>query len=111
MTPVTSKIKKYKIKGYSSYKSRFKLLNDGTIRRWREGKWHNAHLKLHVTKSNDELQCKAQFVKSQLCNFHQLWSTVPEDSSHCHGRATTTPGSLNVIRFFTFPVPSIDIKI
>ncbi|PRQ19053.1 putative ribosomal protein L35 [Rosa chinensis] len=50
MTPVTSKIKKYKIKGYSSYKSRFKLLNDGTIRRWREGKRHNAHLKSKISK-------------------------------------------------------------
>ncbi|XP_040369079.1 probable E3 ubiquitin-protein ligase ARI8 isoform X3 [Rosa chinensis] len=41
---------------------------------------------LHVTKSNDEQQCKAQFVKSQLCNFHKLWSTVLEDSSHCHSQ-------------------------
>ncbi|XP_040364874.1 probable E3 ubiquitin-protein ligase rbrA isoform X4 [Rosa chinensis] len=41
---------------------------------------------LHVTKSNDEQQCKAQFVKSQLCNFLKLWSTVPEDSSHCHSQ-------------------------
>ncbi|XP_040364873.1 probable E3 ubiquitin-protein ligase ARI8 isoform X3 [Rosa chinensis] len=43
-------------------------------------------LRLHVTKSNDEQQCKAQFVKSQLCNFLKLWSTVPEDSSHCHSQ-------------------------
>ncbi|XP_050376428.1 uncharacterized protein LOC126793839 [Argentina anserina] len=50
MTPVTSKIKKVKIKGYSSYKSRFRLLNDGTIRRWREGKRHNAHLKSKISK-------------------------------------------------------------
>ncbi|XP_004300167.1 PREDICTED: uncharacterized protein LOC101309736 isoform 2 [Fragaria vesca subsp. vesca] len=43
MTPVTSKVKKVKIKGYS-------LLNDGTIRRWREGKRHNAHLKSKISK-------------------------------------------------------------
>ncbi|XP_010529237.1 PREDICTED: uncharacterized protein LOC104806179 [Tarenaya hassleriana] len=49
-TPVTSKVKKIKIKGYSSYKDRFKLLNDGTIRRWREGKRHNAHLKSKKSK-------------------------------------------------------------
>ncbi|XP_024180080.1 probable E3 ubiquitin-protein ligase ARI8 isoform X5 [Rosa chinensis] len=41
---------------------------------------------LHVTKSNDKQQCEAQFVKSQLCNFHKLWSTVPEYSSHCHSQ-------------------------
>ncbi|KAK9928174.1 hypothetical protein M0R45_025320 [Rubus argutus] len=50
MTPVTSKIKKVKIKGYSSYKSRFRTLSDGTIRRWREGKRHNAHLKSKISK-------------------------------------------------------------
>ncbi|XP_024180082.1 probable E3 ubiquitin-protein ligase ARI8 isoform X6 [Rosa chinensis] len=43
-------------------------------------------LRLHVTKSNDKQQCEAQFVKSQLCNFHKLWSTVPEYSSHCHSQ-------------------------
>lgn len=80
-TPVTSKVKKYKIKGYSyvaaislcpdffcliiliyfspifmlsciyflfrSFKSRFRTMNDGNIRRWRAGKRHNAHLKVH----------------------------------------------------------------
>ncbi|KDP30358.1 hypothetical protein JCGZ_17087 [Jatropha curcas] len=45
MTPVTSKVKKIKMKSYSSYKSRFRTLSDGSIRRWREGKNHNAHLK------------------------------------------------------------------
>ncbi|KAJ0110856.1 hypothetical protein Patl1_03623 [Pistacia atlantica] len=43
MTPVTSKVKKVKMKFYSSYKSRFRPLNDGTIRCWHEGKNHNAH--------------------------------------------------------------------
>ncbi|KAK4252675.1 hypothetical protein QN277_014420 [Acacia crassicarpa] len=33
-----------------SYKSRFRLLNDGTIRRWKEGKRHNAHLKSKKSK-------------------------------------------------------------
>lgn len=76
-TPITSKVKKVKIKFYSyvlipwldiievksllcvslnkyvllnlylrSFKDRFKPLNDGTIRRWKEGKRHNAHLKV-----------------------------------------------------------------
>ncbi|XP_021911392.1 uncharacterized protein LOC110825245 [Carica papaya] len=48
MTPVKSKVKKIKMKSYSSYKSRFRTLNDGTIRRWKEGKRHNAHLKVHL---------------------------------------------------------------
>ncbi|KAB1216136.1 hypothetical protein CJ030_MR4G006412 [Morella rubra] len=46
MTPVTSKLKKTKMKPYSSYKSRFRIMNDGNIRRWKEGKRHNAHLKV-----------------------------------------------------------------
>ncbi|TKY70101.1 DNA (cytosine-5)-methyltransferase CMT2 [Spatholobus suberectus] len=54
MTPTTSKIKKTKMKSYScvsssllvSYKSRFRTMNDGSIRRWKEGKRHNAHLKV-----------------------------------------------------------------
>ncbi|KAF7829163.1 Ribosomal protein L35 [Senna tora] len=50
MTPVTSKLKKTKIKFYSSFKSRFRTLNDGTIRRWKEGKRHNAHLKSKKSK-------------------------------------------------------------
>ncbi|CAO2819695.1 unnamed protein product [Amaranthus hypochondriacus] len=49
-TPATSRVKKIKIKGYSSYKGRFRTLNDGTIRRWREGKRHNAHLKSKKAK-------------------------------------------------------------
>ncbi|KAF9626563.1 hypothetical protein IFM89_035448 [Coptis chinensis] len=49
-TPAVSKLKKYKIKPYSSYKSRFKTLKDGTIRRWHEGKLHNAHLKSKAAK-------------------------------------------------------------
>ncbi|CAK8540305.1 unnamed protein product [Lathyrus sativus] len=50
MTPVNSKIKKTKMKSYSSYKSRFRLMNDGSFRRWREGKRHNAHLKSKISK-------------------------------------------------------------
>ncbi|KAK6934903.1 Ribosomal protein L35 [Dillenia turbinata] len=50
LTPATSKVKKIKMKFYSSYKSRFRTLNDGTIRRWREGKRHNAHLKSKKAK-------------------------------------------------------------
>ncbi|KAJ8754419.1 hypothetical protein K2173_002870 [Erythroxylum novogranatense] len=46
MTPATSKVKKIKIKSYSSYKLRFRTLNDGSIRCWREGKNHNAHEKV-----------------------------------------------------------------
>ncbi|KAL8141734.1 hypothetical protein V2J09_014766 [Rumex salicifolius] len=50
LTPTISKVKKIKMKGYSSYKRRFRLLSDGTIRRWREGKRHNAHLKSKEAK-------------------------------------------------------------
>ncbi|KAL5550868.1 hypothetical protein UlMin_001044 [Ulmus minor] len=50
MTPVTSKLKKTKMKSYASYKSRFRTMNDGSIRRWREGKRHNAHLKSKKAK-------------------------------------------------------------
>ncbi|KAH7864135.1 hypothetical protein Vadar_026162 [Vaccinium darrowii] len=49
-TPVKSKMKKTKMKCYSSYKGRFRVLNDGTIRRWKEGKRHNAHLKSKAAK-------------------------------------------------------------
>ncbi|VFQ73129.1 unnamed protein product [Cuscuta campestris] len=50
MTPVVSKVKKIKIKGYSSFKGRFRVMNDGQIRRWKEGKRHNAHLKSKSAK-------------------------------------------------------------
>ncbi|KAL4601725.1 hypothetical protein ACB092_10G002300 [Castanea dentata] len=50
MTPVTSKIKKTKMKFFSSFKSRFRMMNDGNIRRWKEGKRHNAHLKSKKSK-------------------------------------------------------------
>ncbi|PKA61649.1 hypothetical protein AXF42_Ash018630 [Apostasia shenzhenica] len=49
-TPVTSKLKKYKLKAYSSFKFRFRTMNDGQIRRWRAGKRHNAHLKSKKSK-------------------------------------------------------------
>ncbi|KAG8092695.1 hypothetical protein GUJ93_ZPchr0012g20449 [Zizania palustris] len=45
-TPTTSKVKKYKIKPPSSMKFRFRVMNDGQVRRWRAGKRHNAHLKV-----------------------------------------------------------------
>ncbi|CAN6460966.1 unnamed protein product [Victoria cruziana] len=50
VTPVTSKLKKIKMKAYSSYKFRFRTMNDGKIRRWKEGKRHNAHLKSKKAK-------------------------------------------------------------
>lgn len=31
-----------------SFKSRFRLMNDGNFRRWKEGKRHNAHLKVYI---------------------------------------------------------------
>lgn len=49
-TPVVSKLKKTKMKFYSSYKDRFRTMNDGKIRRWKEGKRHNAHLKSKEAK-------------------------------------------------------------
>ncbi|KAK9716131.1 hypothetical protein RND81_06G213000 [Saponaria officinalis] len=50
LTPATSKVKKIKMKTISAFKGRFRTLNDGTIRRWREGKRHNAHLKSKKSK-------------------------------------------------------------
>ncbi|GER30299.1 50S ribosomal protein L35 [Striga asiatica] len=50
MTPVVSKVKKIKIKGYSSFKGRFRVMNDGQIRRWKEGKRHNAFSKSKKSK-------------------------------------------------------------
>ncbi|KAK6117018.1 hypothetical protein DH2020_049262 [Rehmannia glutinosa] len=50
MTPVISKVKKVKIKGYSSFKGRFRVMHDGQIRRWKAGKRHNAHLKSKKSK-------------------------------------------------------------
>ncbi|KAH9316551.1 hypothetical protein KI387_025178, partial [Taxus chinensis] len=40
-----SKLKKTKMKSYSSFKFRFRTLSSGEIRRWRAGKRHNAHSK------------------------------------------------------------------
>ncbi|GLJ38896.1 hypothetical protein SUGI_0792950 [Cryptomeria japonica] len=45
-----SKLKKTKMKSYSSYKSRFKTLASGQIKRWRVGKRHNAHSKSKKSK-------------------------------------------------------------
>ncbi|KAL3645769.1 hypothetical protein CASFOL_010949 [Castilleja foliolosa] len=50
MPPVVSKVKKIKIKGYSSFKGRFRLMKDGQIRRWKAGKRHNAHSKSKISK-------------------------------------------------------------
>ncbi|KAG6521259.1 uncharacterized protein LOC122051990 isoform X1 [Zingiber officinale] len=50
LKPVKSKVKKYKLKSYSSFKFRFRTMNDGQIRRWRAGKRHNAHLKTKKAK-------------------------------------------------------------
>ncbi|CAJ1930998.1 unnamed protein product [Sphenostylis stenocarpa] len=50
VTPTTSKVKKTKMKSYSSLKSRFRTMNDGNFRRWKEGKRHNAHLKSKKSK-------------------------------------------------------------
>ncbi|KAG8084236.1 hypothetical protein GUJ93_ZPchr0010g9941 [Zizania palustris] len=49
-TPTISKVKKYKIKPPSSMKFRFRVMNDGQVRRWRAGKRHNAHLKSKAAK-------------------------------------------------------------
>uniref|UniRef100_A0A0D6QSK0 50S ribosomal protein L35 n=1 Tax=Araucaria cunninghamii TaxID=56994 RepID=A0A0D6QSK0_ARACU len=45
-----SKLKKTKMKCYSSMKFRFKTLANGDIRRWRAGKRHNAHSKSKKSK-------------------------------------------------------------
>lgn len=49
--PYASKVKKYKIKSYSSYKERFKEKASGEYKRWRAGKRHNAH-----SKTNKQLR-------------------------------------------------------
>ncbi|ESW30196.1 hypothetical protein PHAVU_002G132700 [Phaseolus vulgaris] len=50
MTPTISKVKKTKMKSYSSLKLRFREMSDGNFRRWKEGKRHNAHLKSKKSK-------------------------------------------------------------
>eukprot|EP00252_Welwitschia_mirabilis_P017052 TRINITY_DN37913_c0_g1_i1.p1 TRINITY_DN37913_c0_g1~~TRINITY_DN37913_c0_g1_i1.p1 ORF type:complete len:151 (+),score=13.06 TRINITY_DN37913_c0_g1_i1:166-618(+) len=45
-----SKLKKYKIKGYSSWKERFLVLPNGQIQRGRSGKRHNASTKTKRAK-------------------------------------------------------------
>ncbi|KAI3522334.1 hypothetical protein L1887_00026 [Cichorium endivia] len=54
-TPVVSKLKKIKMKSYSSFKGRFRTMKDGQIRRWKEGKRHNAHLKSKIAKRRGRL--------------------------------------------------------
>nr|GEV50521.1 hypothetical protein [Tanacetum cinerariifolium] len=54
-SPIVSKLKKYKIKPYSSFKGRFRTMKDGQIRRWKEGKRHNAHLKSKIAKRRGRL--------------------------------------------------------
>ncbi|XP_023753736.1 uncharacterized protein LOC111902095 [Lactuca sativa] len=55
LTPVVSKLKKIKMKSYSSFKGRFRTMKDGQIRRWKEGKRHNAHLKSKIAKRRGRL--------------------------------------------------------
>ncbi|KAG6409791.1 hypothetical protein SASPL_127833 [Salvia splendens] len=66
MTPVVSKVKKVKIKGYSSYKGRFRLMNDGQIRRWKEGKRHNAFSKIFSTLEELKLSVESKKSKRRL---------------------------------------------
>lgn len=54
-SPVVSKLKKIKMKSYSSFKGRFRTMKDGQIRRWKEGKRHNAHLKSKIAKRRGRL--------------------------------------------------------
>ncbi|KAK1435942.1 hypothetical protein QVD17_01715 [Tagetes erecta] len=54
-TPVVSKLKKIKMKSYSSFKGRFRTMKDGQIRRWKEGKRHNAHHKSKIAKRRGRL--------------------------------------------------------
>ncbi|KAL4560765.1 hypothetical protein LXL04_032919 [Taraxacum kok-saghyz] len=55
LSPVVSKLKKIKMKSYSSFKGRFRVMKDGQIRRWKEGKSHNAHLKSKIAKRRGRL--------------------------------------------------------
>ncbi|KAG0603458.1 hypothetical protein M758_10G096100 [Ceratodon purpureus] len=45
-----SKLKKTKVKAYSSYKKRFRGMANGEYKRWRSGKRHNAHSKTNKQK-------------------------------------------------------------
>ncbi|XP_076927416.1 uncharacterized protein LOC143590967 [Bidens hawaiensis] len=54
-SPVVSKLNKIKIKSYSSFKGRFRTMKDGRIRRWKEGKRHNAHHKSKIAKRRGRL--------------------------------------------------------
>ncbi|MFS7996957.1 putative ribosomal protein L35 [Helianthus anomalus] len=54
-SPVVSKLKKIKMKSYSSFKGRFRTMKDGQIRRWKEGKRHNAHQKSKIAKRRGRL--------------------------------------------------------
>lgn len=45
-----TKLKKTKIKAYSSYKKRFRGMANGEYKRWRSGKQHNAHSKTNKQK-------------------------------------------------------------
>ncbi|KAI3687236.1 hypothetical protein L1987_80930 [Smallanthus sonchifolius] len=54
-SPVVSKLKKIKMKSYSSFKGRFRTMKDGQIRRWKEGKRHNAHHKSKIAKRRGRL--------------------------------------------------------
>ncbi|KAG4992260.1 hypothetical protein JHK87_025717 [Glycine soja] len=49
--PVPPTVSKWFYYGWNrSFKSRFRAMNDGNIRRWKEGKRHNAHLKSKKSK-------------------------------------------------------------
>jgi len=47
---MATKLKKTKIKAYSSYKMRFRGMASGLYKRWRSGKQHNAHSKTNKQK-------------------------------------------------------------
>ncbi|XP_073131163.1 uncharacterized protein [Henckelia pumila] len=60
-TPVVSKVKKIKMKFYSSFKSRFRVMNNGQIRRWKAGKRHNASSKCSFTVRVGKGRCLSVF--------------------------------------------------
>ncbi|TXG73014.1 hypothetical protein EZV62_001593 [Acer yangbiense] len=80
MTPVTSKVKKIEVKSYSSFKSKFRTMNDGKICRWHEGKLHNVHLKIlrFIGKKASSVMLIQKRLKGDSDNQHWSFQLMPK---------------------------------
>ncbi|KAJ9556187.1 hypothetical protein OSB04_010801 [Centaurea solstitialis] len=95
LSPVVSKLKKIKMKSYSSFKGRFRTMKDGQIRRWKEGKRHNAHLKSKIAKRRGRLPgiVPAAYAKvMKKLNFCDGWPYVIKGAC----------SSLTLVKFLNF---------